>query len=120
LTRHFASLDEKPIASLKTGDFTEIVDGVIAAGTLSEANHSFTAAKTMLRFCLGRGHIDRHPLEALKRPVAARNRDRRLTDAEVGKVLATAPNFGLYGLLIQYSSSRASGSPRLQTSGASG
>jgi integrase len=101
LIRHFASLEAKPITKLKTGDFTEIIDGLIAAGTLSEANHAFTAVKTMLRFCLGRGYIDRHPLEALKRPVEARNRDRWLTDAELRKVLATAANFRLYGLLIQ-------------------
>lgn len=101
LMRHFARLEAKPIASLKTGDFTEIIDGLITARTLSEANHAFTAVKTMLRFCLGRGYIDRHPLEALKRPVEARNRDRWLTDAELAKVLATAPKFRLYGLLIQ-------------------
>jgi len=59
---------DEAIATLRTGDFTEIVDGLIAAGKLSEANHAFTAVKTMLRFCLGRGYIDRHPLEALKRP----------------------------------------------------
>jgi alkylation response protein AidB-like acyl-CoA dehydrogenase len=83
LTRHFAGLEPKAIAKLKTGDFTEIVDALIAAGKLAEANHAFTAVKTMLRFCLGRGYIDRHPLEALKRPVEARARDRWLSDAEV-------------------------------------
>src|SRR5713101_7087701 len=101
LTRHFSGLETKPIAKLRTGDFTEIVDGLIAAGKLSEANHAFTAVKTMLRFCLGRGYIDRHPLEALKRPVEAKNRDRWLTDAELGKVLSTAANFRLYGVLVQ-------------------
>ncbi len=79
--KHFHGLDDRSLASLKTGDFTAITDALLTAGKPSEANHAFVAVKTMLRFCVGRGYLDRDPLGALKKPVEARSRDRWLTRA---------------------------------------
>ena len=99
ITRHFSSLYDRPIAGLKTGDFLAITNNLIVAGKPSEANHAFTAVKTMLRWSRGQGYIDRHPLEDATRPYKPVSRDRWLADHELAKVLATGRT-GLYGLLI--------------------
>lgn len=100
LTRHFASLDDKSLASLKARDFLAITNALIVAGTPSEANHAFTAVKTMLRWSRGQGYMDRHPLEDATRPYKPISRDRWLNNQELAAVLTTAANQGLYGLLV--------------------
>lgn len=98
LSRHFGQLGSKRFASLKTGDFLAITNGLIADGKPSEANHAFTAIKTMLRWSRGQGYIDKHPLEDATRPYKAVPRDRWLTDEEIGKLLSTVQ--GIYGDLL--------------------
>lgn len=98
--KHFAGLDDRSLASLKTGDFTAITDGLITAGKPSEALHAFVAAKTMLNFCIRRGYIERHPLQALTRPVEPRKRDRWLTAQEIAKLASWRPG-AHYSLVLR-------------------
>lgn len=100
LTKHFPSLYERPLATLKTGDILAITDGLMAAGKPSEANHAFTAVKTLLRWAQGRGYLPHNPLEGARKPLREVSRDRTLNDAELAAVLATAPQTGLYGQVV--------------------
>lgn len=100
LTRHFAVLNDQSLTSLKPRDFLAITNALIVAGTPSEANHAFTAIKTMLRWAPGQGYIEKHPLEDAARPYKPAARDRWLNDKELVAVTKTSAHQGLYGLLL--------------------
>jgi integrase len=90
LSRHFATLFERDIMSLKTGDYLAVTNALMVK-TPSEANHAFTALKTMLRWARGQGYIERHPLEDATRPYKPISRDRWLTAHEISTLLSTRP-----------------------------
>lgn len=94
LTRHFAHLNNRPIAALKARDFA------LTNLPPSEANHAFTAVKTMLRWSRGQGYIDKHPLEDATRPYKPVSRDRWLTAHEISKLITTSPT-APYSALLQ-------------------
>lgn len=100
ITKHFEPLYSRRLASLKTGDVLAITDGLLTAGKPSEANHAFTAVKTLLRWAQGRGYLPHSPLEGARKPYRPVSRDRWLTDQELAKLLVTAQNQGVYGQLV--------------------
>lgn len=99
LERHFATIEHRSLPELKTGDVTAIIDGLLP--TPSEANHTFTAVRTLLRWAVRRRHIPHNPLEGLKLPAKAVSRARVLSDTELGIVWHRAQDFGEYGQIIQ-------------------
>ena len=100
LTRHFLpDLRDRTIDTVHTSDIMGIVD--VLAKTPSEANHAFTAAKTFFSWALGRGHVERNPLQALKKPAKVVSRDRVLSDQELKHILEAAQSMGQYGHIVQ-------------------
>ena len=85
LTKHFASLDDRPLAKLKARHIAEIADGLKPA----EGKHALTAAKTLFRWCAGREYIDRNPLANLAPLRAGTPRDRVLTSPELAAIWQT-------------------------------
>ena len=100
LSRHLVSrFGSRPVAELGTTDLAAVLDGLLS--TPSEANHLFTATKTFFNFCLGRGYVERNPLQALKRPARAIARSRVLSDHEVQVMWLFGANFGQYGAIVR-------------------
>lgn len=99
LTRHLLPVGEKSVSELTKADLNAVFDGLL--GTPSEANHAFTATKTFLNWCLGRGYVEKHPLQALRKPARAPSRSRVLSDTELRSVWLYGASGGPYGQLIQ-------------------
>jgi hypothetical protein len=67
LRRHFLpTLGTRTLQEIATSDILRITDGML--GTPSEANHAFTAARTMFRWATIRRYIPHSPMEGLKLP----------------------------------------------------
>jgi integrase len=101
LKRHFLpKLAQKPLKAISTADLISITDRLLS--TPSEANHAFTAIRTLLRWATHRRYIAHSPLEGLKLPAREVPRERVLTPAELRVALAVAPSRGVYGQIIQF------------------
>ena len=102
LNRHFLpDLKDKTIQEIATADLVKITDALLGAGTKSEANHAFTAARTLFRWLTKRGYIPHSPLEGAEMPARTVSRDRLLSDAELRQVLTMTPAHGAYGKLVE-------------------
>ena len=62
-----------------------------------EANHAFTALRTMLRWATTRRYIPHSPMEGLKLPARAQARSRTLSPSELRTAFAVAQERGEYG-----------------------
>ena len=80
-------------------DILRITDGMLS--TPSEANHAFTAARTMFRWATTRRYIPHSPMEGLKLPAKARPRSRVLTPQELRLAFAYGRQTGVYGQIVR-------------------
>jgi integrase len=100
LRRHFLpTLGKRTLQEIGTSDILRITDGML--GTPSEANHAFTALRTMLRWATTRRYIPHSPLEGLKLPAKPRSRSRVLTPPELRLAFAHGAGAGEYGQIIR-------------------
>jgi integrase len=79
------------LADLHRRDINRVVDVVIARDRLAEANSVYADLRTMLRWALKRGDLDRDPTAGMAMPSAPRRRDRALSETEVAKLWAALP-----------------------------
>ncbi len=100
LRRHFLpTLGKRTLQEIATSDILRITDGML--GTPSEANHAFTAARTMFRWATTRRYIPHSPMEGLKLPAKARPRSRVLTPQELRLAFAYGRQTGVYGQIVR-------------------
>lgn len=98
LTRHFASIEDRNLSTLKAYELAAIVDKIKSP---SVANHAFTAIRTLLRWSVRRRYIEHSPLEGLKLPHKTTSRVRVLSDTELYVLFNLAYTRGTYGTIIQ-------------------
>jgi integrase len=100
LRRHaLPQLGSRTLEEITTGDILRITDGML--GTPSEANHFFTALRTMLRWATTRRYIPHSPMEGLRLPARAQSRFRVLSHAELRSAFAHGKRAGVYGQIIR-------------------
>ena len=100
LKRHFLSeLRHRPIKDIATSELLRITDDLLP--TPSEANHAFTAARTLFRWATTRRYIPHSPLEGLKLPARVQSRSRVLTPHELWTVFDVARQAKQYGQIIR-------------------
>jgi integrase len=100
LRRHaLPVLGPRTLEEITTGDILRITDGML--GTPSEANHFFTALRTMLRWATTRRYIPHSPMEGLKLPAKASPRSRVLSPDELRLAFTHGAQAGEYGQIIR-------------------
>lgn len=97
-------LKAKPLPSIRKADVTVIFDRIPASQAALRRN-VYAVVSRLLRWAVGRGDIERSPLEGFEAPPVAASRDRVLSDDELrlcwlGAVAMGDPFGSLYRLLI--------------------
>lgn len=97
-------LKTKPLPSIKRADVTNVFDR-LPAGKIALRRNVFAVIHRLFRWAVGRGDLERSPLEGMETPPTAKDRDRVLSDAELRLVWGAAAQLGypfgpLYHLLI--------------------
>jgi integrase len=94
LRNHFPKVLDKNLEEVTTDDVTVVTDRLLKKGQAGAANHSFTAIRTFLRWCVKRRYIYHSPIEGIERPAKAASRERVLTDEELRTVWQAADGLG--------------------------
>lgn len=97
-------LKAKPLPSIKRSDVTRIFDG-LPAKQIALRRNVYAVIRRLFRWAVGRGDLDRSPLEGFEAPSSPASRDRVLDDAELRLAWLAAPSLGypfgpMYRLLI--------------------
>jgi integrase len=71
------------LADLHRRDVNKVLDQVTSRGRMIEANRVFADVRGMLRWAVGRGDLDRDPVQGMDAPAVERSRDRVLSEAEI-------------------------------------
>jgi integrase len=90
LLEKFQPLFTKPLIDITRGDIVRILDEIVVSGTPYRANRALAALKKLMSWALDRGMIDVNPVAGLKPPHKEQARERVLSDAELGCVMAAA------------------------------
>ncbi len=100
LTNHFlGKLGQRPLGEISTDEVATLVDQLL--DTPSEANHAFTALRTLFRWATRRRLIAHSPCEGLQLPARTKARDRVLTDDEVRVLFRAALTCGFpFGTIV--------------------
>jgi integrase len=95
-TRYFltylAPLAKQRMTSVGTRELLNVIDG--ASASLSMRRHVFVAARTFFRWSTRQRLIKTSPLQDLQPPGLATQRDRLLTDDEMGRIYKAAVELG--------------------------
>ena len=84
----------REVKGLTKGDVLHVLDGLVAKGAPSAANHAFVAVRKFFNWCVERGYIVLSPCTGLTIPTKATKRDRVLTDNEIARVWRSAASIG--------------------------
>jgi integrase len=79
------------LADLHRRDVNRVLDAIVGRGRLTEANRVFGDVRAVLRWAVGRGDIDRDPVQGMGAPAPTRSRDRVLNDAEIKHLWTVLP-----------------------------
>jgi integrase len=71
------------LAELHRRDINRAVDPIVRRGRLAEACRVFEDLRSIMRWALARGDLDRNPMDGMKKPAAPRTRTRVLGDDEI-------------------------------------
>lgn len=71
------------VAELHRRDINRVIDPIVRRGRLAEACRVFEDLRSIMRWAVARGDLDRNPMEGMKKPAAPRSRTRVLTDDEI-------------------------------------
>ncbi len=71
------------LADLHRRDVNRVLDAIIGRDCSTEANLVYGDVRTMLRWAVGRGDLDRNPIDGMKAPGAPGRRDRILSEPEI-------------------------------------
>lgn len=85
-------LGRKPLLKIKRADLTAVYDRVADRPAIARLTHA--TLRKLFRWAVGRGDIERSPLEGTEAPPAVKARDRVLTDAELALAWNAAPDAG--------------------------
>lgn len=77
---------DRKIGDITKSDVHDVIDLIIDRGTPSAARHAFAAIRKLFNWSVERGLIDDSPCRTMKPPVRALNRERVLSDPELGRV----------------------------------
>ena len=88
LRRHF-TFGTQSLDDIQARDIMRVIDKLPP----SEANHAFTQARALFRWCARRRYLSRNPLEHLALPNKTISRDRVLTDDELRIIWHAAQEF---------------------------
>jgi integrase len=97
----FAPIEARSIASLSRAEISRWLDDIADRGAPIAANRALSWAKTMGRWALGRGEIEKNPFEGMALPTKEKRRDRVLSDAEIAQVWRAFDQVPLYGPLFK-------------------
>lgn len=87
LRKHFiAAWGKRDIRDIQQPQINDILDGLVAAGKPSEANHALGVIKTFFRWCCDRDMLAVNPCDKIKKPAKHGSRARVLTDDELAAV----------------------------------
>ena len=78
------ALGEKAIGEVTRRDVRELLDAIVARGSPSHANHVLSYLRAALNWAVNEEIIPTNPAEGIKKPGAIVERDRALTDEEIG------------------------------------
>jgi integrase len=71
------------LADLHRRDVNRVLDAIVGRGCPTEANLVYGDVRTMVRWAVGRGDLDRNPIDGMKSPSTPGRRDRVLNEAEI-------------------------------------
>jgi integrase len=95
LRKHFASTwGRRDVRDIKQKHVNTILDGLLAEGKPSEANHALGVVKTLFRWCVDRDILVTSPCQKVKKPAKSQSRTRALTDRELREVWRAAGEDG--------------------------
>lgn len=97
-------LKTKPLPAISRADITRIFDA-LPAGKAALRRNVHSVIRRLFRWAVGRGDIERSPMEGMEPPASAASRDRVLSDDELRLAWECSENLGypfrsLYRLLI--------------------
>lgn len=103
LRSNFAPLwGDRKIGDIAKSDVHDVVDRIIDRGTPSAARHAFAAIRKLFNWSVERGLIDDSPCRTMSPPVRAVNRERVLSDPELGRVWQGAHEQGdTFGAVVR-------------------
>ena len=79
------------LAELHRRDINRAVDPIVRRGRLAEACRVFEDLRSIMRWALARGDLDRNPIEGMKKPAALQARTRVLNDEEIKVIWNNLP-----------------------------
>jgi integrase len=103
LVREYVSAwAERPLASLTQEDVMRVIDRVVARSSTATGHNRFVYVRHFFNWCVERGYLEASPIAKLKPPPKAKDRDRVLTDEELGRILVAADQMQYpYGPMIR-------------------
>jgi len=72
-----------PLADLHKRDVNRVIDPIVASGKKVAAARTFQITRAMFSWGVGRGDLDRNPMEKMPKPDDYTPRDRTLSEAEI-------------------------------------
>ena len=94
-------LADKALPTITRSDVSEVIEQ-IPARQIALRRNTFAVLRRLFRWAVGRGDLERSPCEGMETPVAARARDRVLSDAELLRVWTAAGDSGkLFGPIVR-------------------
>jgi integrase len=102
LQREFVAVwGERTLNSISRDDVTRVVDDIVARTSAATGHNRFVYARHFFNWCVGRGYLDVSPMVRLNPPPKAKDRDRVLTDYELGRIILAARKMEYpYGAII--------------------
>jgi integrase len=71
------------VADLHRRDINRVVDPIVRRSRLAEACRVFEDLRSIMRWAVARGDLDRNPMDGMSKPAASRSRTRVLSDDEI-------------------------------------
>ena len=91
----------RKITDITRRDVLDLIDGIADRGTVTMARRMHGHLHRLFRWCVGRGIIEKSPMQDLPKPGAESSRDRVLTDDELVKIWRACDELGAYGQAIR-------------------
>ena len=94
-------LGEKPLPKIGKSDITDVLDRLPPSKPALKRN-VYAVLRRLLRWAVGRGDLDRSPLEGFEAPASVPSRERVLNDAELALVWKASSGLGYpFGPMFQ-------------------
>lgn len=92
---------DRHINDIGRRDITSLIDGLIARGVPVKARAVHAYLHRMFKWSVGRGIIDRNPMEGMERPAKQSSREQVLNDDELAKIYKACSRQGMPGAVVQ-------------------